>query len=55
MTELIRTDKEIDEQLDLANEGINNGSKFHGMSYEEGVKNAIEWMRGDVNEKPMDD
>lgn len=55
MYELKRTNKEINEQLDRATEGINEGTKFHGMSYEDGVRAAIDWMLGNVEEKPMED
>ena len=31
------TDSEIYEQIDKADENIQNGTGYHGMSYEEGV------------------
>lgn len=46
---------DIDEQLNLANEGFESGTKFPGMSYEEGVKAALEWITGVTVIKPMDD
>ncbi len=51
-----RTDEEIDavvnECTELENQG---GSKFPGMSYEQGVKNALDWVVGNCDESPMDD
>lgn len=49
------TEKEMHEQIDLANEGIENGSKFSGMTFEDGVKMALEWAMGDSKQKPMDE
>ena len=48
MTE--RSEIEIRNQIDLAND-----PKFFGMSYEDGVKAALEWVLGDCEEKPMDE
>ena len=52
---ITRTSSEINEQIDLANEGIDQGSKFPGMSYEEGIKNTIDWLYGNIEEPPMED
>lgn len=46
---------EINDQIDKANEGVNEGSKFPGMSYEEGVVSALEWVMSNDNPAPMDD
>jgi len=51
MTE--KTDKEIFEQIDKANERINNGNTDGFRSYEDGVKDALEWIMGNGN-PPMD-
>ncbi|HLO91535.1 MAG TPA: hypothetical protein VK172_10265 [Lentimicrobium sp.] len=50
-----RTEKEIDEQISRAMIGVNNGTKYAGMSYEDGVRYALEWVVGDSDEKPMED
>lgn len=48
--------EEIDRQIDLAMTSINEGgSKYPGMSYEEGVRNGIEWVLGEVEEAPMEE
>jgi hypothetical protein len=52
---LARTDDEINGQLDLALDGIDNGSKWPGMSYEQGVEAALLWVTGQDDEKPMED
>lgn len=51
-----RTLHEIDEVTEAASENINQGrSKFPGMTYEEGVRNALDWIVGDLDESPMED
>ena len=46
--------KKIDRQIELAAAEIANGrSKHPGRSYEQGVRNALEWVRGDISEAPM--
>jgi hypothetical protein len=49
------TESEIDDVLNQCMETADNGgSKFPGMSYEQGVQAALEWMRGDGT-NPLDD
>lgn len=48
-----RTEKEIYDQIDKANENIESGDGFHGMSYEDGVKAALEWVLG-MDDAPME-
>jgi len=38
----MKTRKEVDDQIDKAQESIESGEGYHGMSYEEGVKAALE-------------
>lgn len=47
------TQKEIDDTLDLCGESRDNGSKYPGMTYEDGVDAAIRWMQGD-QENPLE-
>ncbi len=53
---IARTEQEID---DLLNECIESeetgGSKYPGMTYEQGIKAAIEWITGEINDNPMED
>jgi len=51
----MKTENEIYEQLDLASESNNEGCKFRGMSYCEGVMAALEWILENTDVKPMDD
>jgi len=46
----MRTQDEIEEQIEEA-----EMKDFSGMSYSEGVKNALEWVLEYVDEKPMED
>jgi hypothetical protein len=52
----VRTQEEVNQQLDKVNDNINKGiSKYPGMTYEEGIRAAIDWMSGESDEPPMDD
>lgn len=51
----MRSEKEIHEQIDEAFESRDNGGKFNGMSYEEGVIAALEWVLGNSPEKPIEE
>lgn len=53
--ELKRTEAEINEQLDRATHGVEEGTQYSGMSYEEGVRETIQWLLGYTNDKPMED
>ena len=50
----MKTRKEVDEQIDKAQQAIESGEGYHGMSYEEGVKAALEWVMGDIDEEPIE-
>lgn len=53
---LKRTDDEIEEVIVVCYESeTGGGSKFPGMTYEQGVKAGIEWLVGDTDESPMED
>jgi len=54
--EVIRTDQEIYQLLNQCAEAEEmSTTKFPGMSYEQGIKEAIEWLSGDSNTYPLDD
>lgn len=41
------TDKEIETVLNLAQDSISEGtSRYRGMTYEEGIRDAIDWIQG---------
>lgn len=52
---ITRTQKEIDDVLNKAADGMDDGSKWPGMSYEQGVDAAIRWLTGESEDNPMDE
>jgi hypothetical protein len=48
----MRSKKEIYEQIDRATE--TDGKNF-GMTYEEGVKEALSWVLGDTEDPPIEE
>ena len=49
------TEAEMHEQIDAANDAIEQGGKFLGMTYEDGVKTALEWVMEETTTKPMEE
>jgi hypothetical protein len=50
------TKPEMDEQLNQAYESKDaQGSKWPGMSYEDGVIATLNWVTGETSEPPMED
>lgn len=47
-----RPQNEIDEVMNWASEGVDAGSKYPGMSYEEGIRDAIDWITGLTDDRP---
>ena len=52
--EIKRTKEEIDEQVNRAHETAED-SRYFGMTFEQGVIAAIEWILGETDELPMED
>lgn len=53
---MVPTPEQVDAQLNAAQEQVDDGgSKFPGMSYEEGVANALRWAAHGTGDAPMDD
>jgi hypothetical protein len=53
---LKRQDNEVDEVLNKAAEAVDEGtSQWPGMSYEQGVQAALDWILGHTDENPMED
>ena len=51
-----RTEREIDDSINTAYELKDEvGSKWPGMSYEDGVIAALEWIKGDRDEAPFEE
>lgn len=53
---IIRTEQEIWDLLNQCMDSENTGaSNYPSMSYEQGIKAAIEWITGDTNDHPIND
>lgn len=52
---IIRTEKEINDQIDKAYDIIVEGGGCFGMTYEEGVKAALEWVSLYSDDKPIEE
>lgn len=52
---VVRTSADIDDVMNEAMEAQDEGSKFPGMSYEQGVTAGINWVLGNTSENPMED
>ncbi len=55
MYQIKRSGKEIEDVLDAAAEGEESGTKWPGMSYEQGVLAALRWVFGESDDNPMAD
>ncbi len=56
MRQIKRSEAEIDEALNLAAESIEHGkSKWPGMTYEQGIEDALLWLFGETEDHPMKD
>ena len=53
MAELVRTDQEIRDVIQWCFEANDNGSHYAGMSYEEGILVAIDWITGVSDDSPV--
>jgi hypothetical protein len=51
----MKTKREIEDQIAETFDQMENGTRWPGMSYEEGVRNALDWVIGNTDTKPMDD
>jgi hypothetical protein len=45
----------IERVLEKAQHGIENGTAFAGMSYEQGIQDAIDWITGNDDAEPLED
>lgn len=56
MPEIVRSQEEIDDVLNKVSDQLDEGgSKFPGMSYEDGLRSMQAWLVGDSDDHPMDD
>ena len=54
MPSIVRTQKEIDEQLDKITDGI-HASKYPGMTYEQGAEIMYQWLTGETDSLPIEE
>lgn len=54
MAEIVRTDEEISNVIDWCYEANEKGSHYTGMSYEDGIRAAIDWLTGYNDDSLMD-
>lgn len=52
MFKVVRTEEEINHVMNWADEGNNEGTHYAGMSYEEGITDALSWLCGDNTHAP---
>ena len=53
---IVRSERELWDSLNHCAEAEETGaSNYPGMSYEQGIKAAIEWIIGDVKDHPIND
>ncbi len=45
------TDEEISDKRDQAADAANKAPKYPGMTYADGVRDALEWVIGDMEEE----
>jgi hypothetical protein len=50
----MRGRKEIDALIDRVIERKESGKHYWGMSYEEGVRNALEWVLENTDDDPLE-
>ena len=55
MPTIVRTTDEIDRVLDWAAEGIDGGTRYADMSYEQGVQDMYDWLFGFTDHAPDED
>jgi len=55
MADISPTEEEIEDQRnEAAAVAAEEGTRVPGMSYEEGVRDALAWVMGDSDEPPME-
>jgi hypothetical protein len=56
MYEVVRSDEEIDDLFsDIQKVVAEKGTKFRGMTYEDGLKDGINWITNEVEDYPYGD
>ena len=52
MPECVRSEEEISRVINWCHEGRKQGTRYRGMTYEEGVMAALDWITGDIDDAP---
>jgi hypothetical protein len=55
MSEIVRGQDEIDRVLNWAVDGLHAGTRYAGMSYEQGILDMHDWLVGDSDQPPDED
>jgi len=51
---IVRTQKEINDVMNKAYEAMDNGTRYAGMSYEEGLESMFLWLTDRKEDNPFD-
>ena len=54
MKDIKEIEKACDRAADLQNEARDNGSKYRGMTYEDGLRDALDWVCENIDEDPTE-
>ena len=49
------TDTDISRVINWCHEGRNQGTRYSGMTYEDGILAALDWLTGAIEEAPDED
>lgn len=52
---IVRTEAEVKRVVDWAMEGIQQGTRYAGMSYEQGIQDMCDWLTGHSDHAPDED
>jgi len=52
--DIVRTDEEIEDLARRAAERSHQPTRWPGQTYEQGVRDALDWLTGDNDEDPID-
>lgn len=54
--QIARTDAEVNELVDKCADAENNGTtRYPGMTYEQGIRAALEWVTGSQDGHPLEE
>ncbi|MDE5879924.1 MAG: hypothetical protein K2G99_07925 [Desulfovibrio sp.] len=52
---IVRTEQEVNRVANWAYQGIDEGTRYPGMSYEQGLVDMLGWLTGDNDHAPDED